>query len=147
MDTRKSTSSRASADGHTPFASPAGQTTSQSGPAPVPVSRFRAQDSGKAMPINDICGPLFTASSPSADLQRSLENRLRARMGESGTPLYDLTWRILDMPAGAADLAAASVGAPHIRQRVFWVANRQSQRLQEARIHSRRTAEEAGGRH
>jgi hypothetical protein len=30
-----------------------GQTTDPSGPAPVPVSRFRALDSGKAMLIDD----------------------------------------------------------------------------------------------
>ena len=100
MGTRNVTSSRASADGPTPSDSQDGQTTSPSGPAPVPVSRFRAQDSEKAMPIDDICGPLFTTSSPSADLQRSLESRLRARMGSSGSPLYVLTWKSVDMPAG-----------------------------------------------
>ena len=99
-DTRKSTSSLASADGPTPSDSQDGQTTSPSGQAPVHVSRFRAQDSEKAMPINDICGPLFTTLLPSADLQRSLENRLRARMGASGSPLYVLIWSEVDMPAG-----------------------------------------------
>ena len=99
-DTPKSTSSRASADGRTPSDSPAGQTTSPSGPAPVPVSRFRAQDSEKAMPIDDISGPLFTTSLPSAGLQRSLESRLLARMDSSGSALYVLTWSEVDMPAG-----------------------------------------------
>ena len=110
MDTRKSTSSRASADGPTPSDSPAGQTTGQSGPAPVPVSRFRAQDSEKAMPIDDICGPLFTTSLPSAGLQRSLESRLRARMDGSGSPLYVLTWSEVDMPAGVPILRRRASG-------------------------------------
>ena len=99
-DTPRSTSSRASEDGRTHSGSQGGQTTDQSGPAPVPVSRFRAQDSDKGMPIDDISGPLFTASLPSAGLQRSLESRLRARMAGSGSPLYVLTWSEVDMPAG-----------------------------------------------
>ena len=100
QDIPKSTSSLASEDGPMPSGSPAGQTTSPSGQAPVHVSRFRAQDSGKAMPIDDISGPLFTASSPSAALQQFLESRLRARMAGSGSPLYVLTWSEVDMPAG-----------------------------------------------
>ena len=88
----------------------AGQTIGPSGPAHVPVSRFRARDSEKAMPINDMCGPLFTTSSPSADLQLSLENRLRARMGASGSPLYALIWREVDMPAGVPILQRRASG-------------------------------------
>ena len=100
QDTPKSTSSPASEDGPTPSGSPAGQTTNPSGPAAVRVSRFRALDADKDMPIDDICGPLFTTLLPSASLQRSLGNRLRARMDVSGTPEYVLTWRESDMPAG-----------------------------------------------
>ena len=97
--TRKPTSSPASEAGPTPSSSPAGG-SAPSGPAPVPVSRFRGRDSAKAMPINDTCGPLFTASSPSANLQWSLESRLRARMDVNGSPEYVLTWKQWDMPAG-----------------------------------------------
>ncbi len=80
--------------------SPESQTTSQSGPAPVLVSRFRARDSAKVMPTNDTSVPLFTRSSPSATLQRSLESRLRARMDVNGSPEYVLTWKTWDMPSG-----------------------------------------------
>ena len=110
QDISKSTSSLASEDGPTPSGSQDGLTTDPSGPAPVPVSRFRAQDSGKAMPINDICGPLFTTSLPSAGLQRSLESKLRARMGSSGSPLYVLTWSEVDMPAGVPILRRRASG-------------------------------------
>lgn len=88
------------ADGNTPFASPDGPPISPYGQAPVPVSRFRARDSGVAMPINDTSGPLFTASSPSAALQLSLENRLRAVTDVNGSPEYELTWKHWDMPSG-----------------------------------------------
>ena len=93
-------SSPASAGGLTSSGSLAGPTTDPSGPAPVPVSRFRARDSAKAMPTNDTSGPLFTHSSPSADLQRSLENRLRASLDVNGSPVFALTWRVMDMPSG-----------------------------------------------
>ena len=109
-DTPKSTSLPVSADGPTRSGSPAGQTTDPSGPEAVRVSRFRAQDSEKAMPIDDISGPLFTTSSPSADLQRSLESRLRARMGSSGSPLYVLTWSAVDMPSGVPILRRRASG-------------------------------------
>lgn len=74
--------------------------TERAGPAPVHVSRFRSLDNGRAMPINDTSGPLFTASSPSAALQWSLESRLQARMGANGSPLFVLTWKQQDMPSG-----------------------------------------------
>ena len=94
------TSSPASPAGILPSSSPSGRMTAPSGPAPVPVSRFRARDSGRAMPTNDTSGPLFTASSPSANLGLCLANRLRVRMAGSGSPLYALTWSEWDMPAG-----------------------------------------------
>ena len=94
------TGSPGSEAGPTHSGSPDGLMTDQSGPVPVPVSRFRARDSERVMPTNDTSGPLFTASSPSSDLQRSLENRLRARMDVNGSPEYALTWSTWDMPAG-----------------------------------------------
>ena len=94
------TSSPASADGPMPSGLPDGPTTGPSGPAHVPVSRFRAQDSAAAMPTSDTSGPLFNASSPSAALQWSLANRLRRRMAVSGSLLFALTWRDVDMPSG-----------------------------------------------
>ena len=56
--------------------------------------------SAKAKPTKGIFGPLFGASSPSADLQRSLESRLRAALGVNGSPEYALTWKRWDMPWG-----------------------------------------------
>ena len=94
------TSSPGSAVGAMPSGSPDGPTSGPSGPAPFPVSRFRALDSDVAMPIEDTCGPLFSGSSPSADLQRSLESRLRASLDVNGSPEYALIWSTWDMPAG-----------------------------------------------
>lgn len=94
------TFSLVSEDGALPCAKPDGAIAAPSGPEAARVSRFRAQDADKAMPTNDTSGPLFSASSPSASLQRSLENRLRARMGVNGSQEYALIWKHWDMPAG-----------------------------------------------
>jgi len=108
--TRKSISSPGSADGPTRSDSPDGPTTDQSGPDHVPVSRFRARASKKAMTTNDTSGPLFTNSSPSADLQRSLENRLRANLDVNGSPEYALTWKMHDMQSGPPICALRASG-------------------------------------
>ena len=65
------------------------------------IEAYRERElSEKAMPINDTCGPLFIVSSPSADLQSSLENRLVDRLDVNGSLEYVLTWRQQDLPAG-----------------------------------------------
>ena len=97
-DMNSAISSQASADGRLLLNGQDGE--APSGREAVPVSRFRAQESEKAMPTNAISGPLFNASSPSAALQWSLESRLRQRMAGNGCPLYELTWSQWDMPAG-----------------------------------------------
>ena len=98
--TDSTTSSQESQDGASPSGTLDGRKIDRSGQGRVRVSRFRALESGKALPTNDISGPLFNNLSPSADLQRSLENRLRAKMDGSGCPLFDMIWSHWDMPAG-----------------------------------------------
>lgn len=100
QNTTNATSSPGSAAGRSPCAGPDSKTPEESGPAPVPVSRFRALAKDRATPTSATFGQLFTISSPSADLQRSLESRLRARMGANGSPEFALIWKIWDMPAG-----------------------------------------------
>ena len=88
------------ADGPTRSTSPGGPATDPSGQDHHPVSRFRARDSDEPMPTIDTSGPLFTSSSPSADLQRFLENRLRQSLAASGSPEFALTWSTWDLPSG-----------------------------------------------
>jgi site-specific DNA-cytosine methylase len=40
-----------------------------------------------------------------------------------GSTLFTLTWKAAGYTVGAVDLCAAGVGAPHIRQRLFFVAD------------------------
>lgn len=47
-------------------------------------------------------GPPSTTSSPSAALQSSLENRLRARTQNLGSTLYTLTWKRWVTPSGVS---------------------------------------------
>lgn len=108
--TPRPTSSPASVDGLEPSELLASPMIIPSGRAPAPVSRFRSLDSDKAMPTNDTSGPLFTASSPSARLQLSLENKLRARMDVNGSLEYALTWKHWDMPAGPPICALRASG-------------------------------------
>lgn len=49
-----------------------------------------------------------------------------------------------DYACGAADLCAASVGAPHIRQRLYWVAHDTSERCGEAGAAVDRSSERVG---
>ena len=99
--TRSATSSRGLAGGATPSGSPGGPTTDPSGPGAVPVSRFRARDRRKALPMSGTCGPLFSSSSPSATLQQHLANKLRVALDGSGSPEYALIWSQWRMPSGA----------------------------------------------
>lgn len=89
-----------SEDGRSPSNSRIGLPSAKFGPHPFLVSRFRSQEQDKALSTDATSGPLFTASSPSAGLQSSLESRLRALMDVNGSPEFALTWRSLDMPSG-----------------------------------------------
>lgn len=98
--TPRSTSSAGSPAGLSPSNSQAGPKTAESGRAPAPASRSAISESGRGPKTRGTCGPSSTASSASVGLQRCLESRLRARMAESGSPEYALTWKPLDMPSG-----------------------------------------------
>lgn len=87
-----------SEDGNSPCSSRGGK--GQSGQAPARASRSASQAKAQGKRTSDTCGPLFTASSPSADLQRSLVSKLQAQADCSGSPEYALTWREVDMPWG-----------------------------------------------
>ncbi len=100
MDTHNAISSPASAAGASPCGSPDGPTIEKCGQAQSPASPSATPGADKASGTPATFGPLFNASSPSAALQRSLENRLRARLDVNGSPEYVLTWKHWDMPSG-----------------------------------------------
>ena len=98
--TRNATSSPASADGATRSDSQAGQMTNPFGREAVPASHS-AQSAKDAEPqTSATSGPSSPDLSPSARLQQSLANRLRARLDANGSSEYALTWKEWDMPSG-----------------------------------------------
>jgi len=99
-DSPAAISSRELPDGNSLFVSRADLQLPMFGPDHAPVNRFRAPASGQEKPTSGISGPSGNVSSRSADLQLSLENRLRARMDVNGSPEYALTWSQWDMPWG-----------------------------------------------
>jgi hypothetical protein len=99
-DTPNAISLPASVAGRSRSVSPDGPTADQSGQPLARASRSRRQGSAKAQPTNDTCGPTYATLSPSAALQSSLENRLRARTDVDGSPEYVLTWKHWDLLSG-----------------------------------------------
>ena len=96
----KFTSSRASLAGPSRSDSQDGPTTGLFGQEVAHANRSARQASAKAPPTSGISGPTSCDSSTSADLQRSLESRLRAAMDVNGSPEYALTWKHWDMKSG-----------------------------------------------
>ena len=94
------TSSQGSEAGTTPSDSPDGQSVNMSGLEAALASRSQQRAALVAFSTSGTFGPLFNASSPSADLQWSLANRLRARLDVHGSPEYVMRWKIWDMPSG-----------------------------------------------
>lgn len=75
-----------------------GQTTDQSGPDHALASLSARQAKGSGLMTSGTYGQRFTTSSASADLQSSLENKLRAKTASLGSTLYKLTWKLRDTP-------------------------------------------------
>jgi len=99
-DTISATSLLASECGATRSERPVGLMTDKSGPAPALVNHSPPQENGAAPTTLGISGPSSSVSSRSADLSRSLANRLRARTDSLGSTLYTLTWKERTTPSG-----------------------------------------------
>ena len=98
------TSSPASEDGLTPFVLPDGRTISASGLAAALASLSARRVKELGLRTSGIYGPPGSISSRSADLQSSLESRLRARLSGLGSTLYKLTWKEWATPSGVSRL-------------------------------------------
>lgn len=95
---RSATSSLGSEAGPSPSVAPAGPTLDLFGREVVPASRSRSRARAKASPTSDTCGQCGTSSFASDALQRSLENRLRARL--RGSDLCEVIWKPWATPWG-----------------------------------------------
>ena len=102
-------------------------------PEDKPSGRDRARanrslwpENEAAHPMGDTSGLNGSASSASARLAQSLANKLRPMTDSLGSTLFRLTWKTRVTPVGAVDIRAAGFGAPHIRQRLYFVAESES---------------------
>ncbi len=93
------------ASGPTPCAPLAGMTAAPSGPALAPANPLAPPVEGGAPVTNGICGQSSIASSRSVALQSFLESRLQARLAETGSTLFGLTWKAWGMQLGRPILA------------------------------------------
>jgi hypothetical protein len=100
LDMPNATSSPESESGPTLSDKQDGPTTDQSGPeaARANLSARQAKDAG--LLTSGTYGRFYSISYASADLQRSLENRLRAKTDLLGSTLFKLTWKDRNTPSG-----------------------------------------------
>src|ERR1035438_1579781 len=96
--------------GPTPLDSPAGPMTDLFGRevALAPVSA--PQEKAKGLQTLVTSGHIGHASSGSANLQLSLENRLQQRLDTAGSTLFTLTWKRRRTPLGRSYLERAASG-------------------------------------
>ena len=98
--TLPATSSQGLEDGPTPSNLQAGIQLDLFGRDPVPATHSQSQGKALAPATSDTSGPYGATLSPSAVLQLSLESRLRANLGVTGSLESELTWKHWGMPSG-----------------------------------------------
>ena len=108
--TPSATSSQASGAGPSHLPSQGGLQLHLFGQAPVPASRSAQPGEEREPTTPDISGPSSNASLRSADLQLSLENRLRANLAGRGSPEYALTWKHWPLESGLPICALRASG-------------------------------------
>ena len=94
------TSSPASESGASLFGAPDGLTTDLFGPVPARANLSARQAKELGFLTSGTYGRRSSISSASADLQRSLESRLRAATQALGSTLYRMTWKAWDTGSG-----------------------------------------------
>ena len=99
-DSLNAISSQASVSGVSLCGKPDGPMIGQCGPAHVLASLSARQALEQGLRTQDTFGQASPGSSASADLQSSLESKLRARLSSLGSTLYTLTWKPWVTPSG-----------------------------------------------
>lgn len=124
------TSSPALACGVSLYGSPVGPTIFPCGPDHVHVNHSAEPARSEASPTSGISGQHGLRLLTSAGLQSSLENKLRARMDMLGSHMFVMISSARAMPSGAPIFCAASCGAPHARQRLYFAGVATDRRLE-----------------
>ena len=101
---------------------PVGPTTGQFGQVRVPAKATRSRASRKAMTTPATSGRISSGSSASVALTASLASKLATRFAMVRLDGISADLEGAGYAVGATVLGAHSVNAPHIRQRLYWVA-------------------------
>ena len=104
------TSLPASGDGPMPSNSPGGIQLDLFGPAVSHASPSATPEAAGENPTSGTSGLSSSVSSRSANLQLSLENRLRQDLAVNGSPEYELTWKQWGMESGLPICALRASG-------------------------------------
>lgn len=97
-DTLNAISSPVSGDGVMLSDSQDGLIALQFGRALAPANLSARQVKAADLLTSGIYGPPSFISSRSTNLQQSLGNKLQAKMGSNGSPLFKMTWKLRDIP-------------------------------------------------
>ena len=109
-DSRNAIFSQGSADGLTRSDLPDGPMIDTYGQDPARANLSARQANAAGTLMSGIFGLHFSTLSTSANLQRSLESRLRARMASTGSTLFRLTWKERVTPLGRPICALRASG-------------------------------------
>lgn len=99
-----------SAFGRTRSDSQSGRTTVKCGPEVVRANLSARQAKAAGLLTSGTFGRVGSISSTSADLTRSLVNRLKLRLKEAGSTLFRMTWKELDTDSGRVRFRLAASG-------------------------------------
>jgi hypothetical protein len=100
------------ASGPTLSVGPVGQMIDQSGQVRALANLSARQAREMDLLTSGTYGPHSSTSSPSADLQLSLESRLQAKLLTLGSTLYKMTWRPWVTPLGRLRFRLAASALP-----------------------------------
>lgn len=122
-DSHNAISSQESESGATRSEEPAGPTSDPSGPAVVRANLSARQAKAAGLLTSGTSGRRSIGSLNSVDLQRSLENKLQARLQGLGSTLYKLTWKRWDTPSRVSRFRLRpSVLRTSVTERTGWVS-------------------------
>jgi DNA (cytosine-5)-methyltransferase 1 len=93
-----------------------------------PCQPFSAAGKGKGFDDDRHLWPEFLRLIAECNPPTVFGEQVASKAGREWLAVVRLDLEELGYAVGAADLCAASVGAPHIRQRLFWVADAEGQR-------------------
>jgi len=121
-DSHKPISSLGLQDGRLPLKLQNGLQTDKSGQVAAHANPSPVLEKGKASMMSGTYGLTFFDSSEAVAPKQSLVNRLQEQLGMVGSMEFALIWKSEEYTIEAVDIPACAVNAPHIRQRLYWVA-------------------------